>query len=241
MPLTLVTPPSVEPLAVADARDRLKISVTSLSDTALNALIKAARQKIEKQYGLALINQGWSLVIDRFPGEIINPIETGFYPPEYWDSRWRPNYGTRISRSEIKIDLAPLKAGAVQSVNYTDTDGNPQVLDPATYNLIIGDLTSSIVLANETIWPATAYVSGAVQVSFNAGFGADGTSVPETIKSAMSLHISHLRSLMAQNLFLSLNNIPGVLEQRFIVGTGSADVIDAAVSSLMQDYVRPSL
>lgn len=242
MPLTLVTPPTVEPLTVAEARARLNIG-SEVSDATVTALIKTARQKLEKQYGIAMINQTWSLVLDRFPGcgPFPYPIETGFRQPEYFDSRWQPEYGNRLTNYEIKIDFAPLQSGAIQFVKYADTDGTAQTLDPVTYSLIPGDLRSSLVLANQAAWPSTAFVAGAVQVQFNAGFGSDGASVPDTLKTAMCLQVSHLRSLMAQNLFISLNNIPGVLEQRFIVSSGSSDVIDAAVSSLMQDYVRSSL
>lgn len=242
MPLTLVTPPAVEPMSVADARERLNIG-TEVSDTTITAFIKTARQKLEKQYGIAMVNQTWSLVLDRFPGcwPSPYPIETGFRQPEYSDSRWRPEYGNRLTNYEIKIDLAPLKSDAIQYVKYADTDGALQTLDPATYSLIPGDLRSSLVLANQASWPSTAFVAGAVQIQFNSGFGSDGSLVPDTLKTAMCLIIAHLRSLTAQNLFMSLENIPGVLERRFIVGSGAGSVLDAAISSLMQDYVRASL
>lgn len=243
MPLTLVTPPTVEPLSVGDVRDRLGIASTDLSDPAVTALIKAARQKLEKQYGVAMINQTWSLVIDRFPGYGCspNPQETGFYPSDYYDSRIQPDYGTRLSQYEIPINMTPLAADAIQSVGYTDTDGTSKTLGPSNYNLVRGDLRSNLVLTNQSSWPITAYVAGAVDIRFIAGFGAAGTDVPETLKSAMALLIAHLRSLTARNLFMSLDSVTGVGEKRYIVGTGSTDVIDAAVSSLMQDYVRPSL
>lgn len=240
MPLVLVTGPTSEPLSLADARDRLNMG-TEISDTTVTALITAARQKLEKQYGLALINQTWNLVLDRFPGSGAWPYpqEVGFYGPEYYESNWRPSYGRRLQSFEIPIALAPVQS--ISSIGYTDTDGNPQTLDPSTYALIKGDLTSKVVLQNQEAWPSTAYAAGAVQIQFVAGFGAAATAVPQTIISAIALHVGHLRSLMAQNLFMSLDSIPGVREVRYVVGTGAADVIDVAVSALMSDYVRPSL
>jgi hypothetical protein len=241
MPLLLVTAPTVEPLSIADVRDRLSYG-SGVSDTLITTLIKSARQKLEKQYGIAMINQTWSLVLDRFPGygNCPRPLETGFYPSSY-GSCVQPDYGNRLNSFEIPINLTPLLAGAIQSVTYLDSDGASQTLDPAIYSLVRGDLTSKLVLTNTSSWPSTAYVAGAVNIQFVAGFGATASAVPDTLKSAMTLLIAHLRSLTSQNLFMSLESIPGVIEKRFIVGSGSQDVIDTAVSSLMQDYVRPSL
>jgi hypothetical protein len=242
MPLLLVTPPTVEPLSVADVRDRLGYG-TDVSDTLITALIKSARQKLEKQYGVAMINQTWSLVLDRFPGCWANPRpqETGFYPVGYYDSRSYPNYGNRLNSFEIPINLTPLLANAIQSVTYLDADGTSQTFGSSNYALVRGDLRSNLVLTNQSSWPTTAYVAGAIDIRFIAGFGATAADVPETLKSAMTLLIAHLRALTAQNLFISLESEEGVGETRYIVGTGSTDVIDAAVSSLMQDYVRVSL
>ncbi|PYE88386.1 head-tail connector protein [Phyllobacterium leguminum] len=66
MTMHLITPPAVEPVTLADARAFLKISSTS-EDALLSQLIRTAREVVEAQTGLALINQTWRLHLDRWP------------------------------------------------------------------------------------------------------------------------------------------------------------------------------
>jgi hypothetical protein len=241
MSLTLITPPTVEPLSVSDARDRLNLAVSDVSDTALTAFIKSARQKLERRYGVAMINQTWRLTLDRFPGwgQYPYPQDVGFYPSMHRDGR--PDYGNRLQRFEIQINMAPIAPDGIQSVKYNDTDGSSQSMDPSLYSLVPGDLRSSLVLADQQTWPSTAFIAGAVQIQFVAGFGADDINVPESLKSAITLLVSHMRSLTTQNLFLSGDTVDGVGSKSYVVGGNAGAAIDAAVSSLMQDYVRPSL
>ncbi len=66
MPLTLTTPPSIEPLTLAEAKAHLKID-TSDDDALIIALIVAARARAEWHTGRALITQGWTLHLDCWP------------------------------------------------------------------------------------------------------------------------------------------------------------------------------
>lgn len=62
----LVTPPVLEPVTVADARAFLRISTDS-EDDILRRIIKTARELVEADTGLALIDQTWRLRVDRWP------------------------------------------------------------------------------------------------------------------------------------------------------------------------------
>ncbi len=66
MPLTLTTPPALEPVALADAKAHLKID-TSDEDALVTAMITAARARAEWHTGRALITQGWTLHLDAWP------------------------------------------------------------------------------------------------------------------------------------------------------------------------------
>ncbi|MCI1001818.1 phage head-tail connector protein [Ochrobactrum sp. C6C9] len=66
MTMFLVTPPAVEPVTIEDARTFLRISTQS-EDTILERLIKTARELVEAETGLALIDQTWRLRVDRWP------------------------------------------------------------------------------------------------------------------------------------------------------------------------------
>ena len=66
MTMYCLTPPAVEPVTLAEMRAHLRLGVTSEEDL-LAALIKAARQTLEAEIGLCLINQTWRLHFDGWP------------------------------------------------------------------------------------------------------------------------------------------------------------------------------
>ena len=66
MTMFLVTPPALEPVTIADTRAFLRISTES-EDEILHRLIATAREIIEAEPGLSLIDQTWRLRVDRWP------------------------------------------------------------------------------------------------------------------------------------------------------------------------------
>jgi uncharacterized phiE125 gp8 family phage protein len=66
MPLSLITPPSGEPVTLAEAKAHLKLD-TSDDDVLVGAFITAARARAEWHTGRALMTQGWTLFLDRWP------------------------------------------------------------------------------------------------------------------------------------------------------------------------------
>ncbi len=73
-PLAL-TPPALEPVSLAQARDFLRLDATT-EDELLATLITAARLLIEASAGRMLIAQHWRVVLDRWPigGQIRLPL-----------------------------------------------------------------------------------------------------------------------------------------------------------------------
>jgi uncharacterized phiE125 gp8 family phage protein len=62
----LTSPPQAEPVTLAEAKAHLRVD-TSEEDALIGKLIAAARRHVEAQTGLALIAQGWSHFLDRWP------------------------------------------------------------------------------------------------------------------------------------------------------------------------------
>lgn len=58
--------PGVEPVTLAELKQYLRLGHAS-EDELLGGLIRAARDDLERATGLALIEQGWRLVLDRAP------------------------------------------------------------------------------------------------------------------------------------------------------------------------------
>jgi uncharacterized phiE125 gp8 family phage protein len=71
MPHTLVTGPVSEPVDLADAKLHLRVDNID-EDILIEGLISAARVSIEAYAGLAMINQTWDMVLDGWPGPVVN-------------------------------------------------------------------------------------------------------------------------------------------------------------------------
>lgn len=66
MSLQLNTPPTAEPVALAEAKAHLKLD-TADEDDLVTALIAAARARAEWHTGRALLTQAWTLWLDAWP------------------------------------------------------------------------------------------------------------------------------------------------------------------------------
>lgn len=66
MALFRTVPPGAEPLTLADCKAHLRIAHGS-EDDLLSGLIRAAREEVEMQTGVALIDQDWRLALDAWP------------------------------------------------------------------------------------------------------------------------------------------------------------------------------
>lgn len=74
MALVLTSAPAVEPLSLIEAKAQLRVT-DAAEDAMISTLIIAARRRVEAAAGLALLAQGWSLYLDRWPGpEIALPL-----------------------------------------------------------------------------------------------------------------------------------------------------------------------
>jgi uncharacterized phiE125 gp8 family phage protein len=176
----VITPPTVEPLSLTDAKLHLRVD-TSAEDVLITSLIKACRYHLERQYGIALITQTLQLNLDFFP---------------YW-WLWRGGssnyYNWWLDQTRYTQLLLRPPVQSITSVTYTDPAGNPQTLDPATYVLDTNNRPARLVPALNKQWPATAVGTiNVAAVQFVAGYGAADTAVPDDIKAAIKLMLGAL-------------------------------------------------
>jgi uncharacterized phiE125 gp8 family phage protein len=66
----LTTPPSAEPISLAEAKAHLRVTHAD-EDQLISRLIVAARRLVEGHTGLKLMNQGWSVFLDDWPSQDI--------------------------------------------------------------------------------------------------------------------------------------------------------------------------
>ncbi len=164
MALTLVTPPTAEPVDLVDARLHVR-QTTADEDSLLSTLIAAARQYAETYTNRAFINQTWDWKLDGFP---------------CGDGTLRLPLGNVTSITSITYtDTAGASQTWSSSLYLTDLPSGPKAQ--------LGRITP----AYAQYYPSTREQVNAVAVRFVAGYGAASTSVPESIKAAIKLLVGH--------------------------------------------------
>lgn len=166
--LDIVMPPQAEPVSVTTAKSFARIT-SSDDDTLMAELVKAATAVTERYLSRALITQTLSLSLDSFRD-----------PNKYNDP-----YLLTASDPGIRLPRPPIQS--ITTVQYRDSDGTLQTFDAANYTLRNGEL---VLKAGKT-WPTLGDEPGAVLITYDAGYDADGTLVPEGVKQAILRLVLH--------------------------------------------------
>ncbi|MBV8061582.1 MAG: phage head-tail connector protein [Alphaproteobacteria bacterium] len=174
----LVTPPAVEPVLLMDAKQQARIDTTA-DDALVTSLITAARQWVENYIGRALITQTWQMTFDTWPvaslpfwdGEREGPV-TAFQNPGY-----------------VLLPRPPLLA--VNSITYYDNSDNATVWDPSNYFVDTVHAPGRVCLRLGAVWPVPMRLTNGIVIQYTAGYGSDGTYVPEAIKAAIRQIVTH--------------------------------------------------
>jgi uncharacterized phiE125 gp8 family phage protein len=90
--------------------------------------------------------------------------------------------------TQIELRICPVSS--VTGITYVDTAGATTTLATSVYQLLAGE-PGIIDLKHEQVWPNLRGDKQGIVVTFVAGYGAAGSSVPDTIKHAMKLLIAH--------------------------------------------------
>lgn len=202
--LTIVTPPTEEPVTQDEVIDHLRIDATDVEDTLLPIYISAVRRWIERLAGIAFISQTLEWARDFFPptGLTYGLTRMG-YPPigsDIWES---DAFGSII------LPRPPLIS--VTSVTYVDGSGATQTLATNQYQVDTRSYPGRIAPAYGVSWPDTRWQPNAVVVRYVAGY-TDAASVPEDLKQVVLLACGMLYENREELIDGSLN-ATGILKR----------------------------
>ena len=131
-------------------------------DAYLTALIIAARKFCENYQNRAYITQTWEMSLD------------------YWNSY-----------DEI-IEIPKGNLQSIRSIIYKDSDGVSTTISNTDYVVSTRSVLGRVCPAYGKTWVSfTPYPLDAIVIKFACGYGSTASSVPETVKQAMYLLISH--------------------------------------------------
>lgn len=164
--LTRQTPPTVEPVTVAEAKNHLRVDTTE-DDGYISTLITAAREWCEQYLDRTLVHTQWAMRLHRFPTDSQYPIE--------------------LPRPPV---VASGTATAV-SITYTAESGGTATLSTAQYRVQRLETPGRVTTIYGGTWPAAMEDNDAVIVRWWAGYGDSGSSVPAGIRHAMLMLVGH--------------------------------------------------
>jgi uncharacterized phiE125 gp8 family phage protein len=159
MTLQLVTPPAVEPVALAEAKAFMRAGHDA-EDNLILQLIASARQRVEAETGRALISRTWREVID------------------CWDMPGR----IAANGQQFRLPLPPLVS--VLSVTIFDADDAGTVWDPAGYFVDTASDPGRITVRDGS-FPVPGRAAAGIEIVFEAGYGDTPDDVPEALREAV--------------------------------------------------------
>lgn len=177
----IVTPPTLEPLSIEEARAQSRVIGVTDYDEDLTWLIQVAREKVEADSERAFLTQTRRLWVDQFPnagarGQItLNP-----FPSQPW------LYGGAIQALEIGVK--PITA--INAIEYINQAGSWTTWDSANYIADLVTYPCRITPAYGLIWPICRVQINAVKITFTCGYSS-AAATPAMARHAMRLLIGH--------------------------------------------------
>jgi uncharacterized phiE125 gp8 family phage protein len=160
--LTRATPPAVEPVSVSEAKAHLRVDISD-DDSYIQNLVSSAREWCEQYLDRTLINTQWTMRLDSFPYEIELP---------------RPPIATSGTTTAVAL-------------TYTLGDDSTATLSTTAYRVDRHSTPGVVRQLRAGTWPANLDDYNAVAVTWWAGYGASGTSVPAAIRHAILMLVGH--------------------------------------------------
>ncbi|MBV8565231.1 MAG: hypothetical protein JO273_07245 [Methylobacteriaceae bacterium] len=195
MRFRLLTPPAVEPVATSDLMAFARVDVDP-GDGVLQRLIVAARERVERDTGLALITQTWLAVLDRWPATPapdyhyrLTQADIGL-ASGWWDGV-RDGPVTLLSPSGV-IEITRRPFRSLVSFQTRDITTALQSVDPATYMLEVSNDIGRIMRKPGAVWPlVVAGMMDAIEITVTLGFGDAASAVPADLQTAILMLAAH--------------------------------------------------
>lgn len=172
--LSLVTPPAVEPIALADAKQYCRVDADFTDDDAyITTLITVARQYCEGIQKRAYITQTWEMALKEFRYSSMDTLN-----------------------NRHRSDVIEIPFGSLQKVNsfqYTDAYGTvTQLAENVDYVVSTRGIVGRVCPPFGKVFPvAILWPLDPIVINFTCGYGDTPEKIPEKVIQAMMMLIVH--------------------------------------------------
>lgn len=157
----LVTEPAAPVVDVDELKLHLRIDHDD-EDALLTAYERAATKHLEAMCGLAFVTQTWRVDTDTFA----------------------------TCDGRLRLPRAPVQS--ITSVQYYASGaGSYTTVTASNYRLLADSLGPFITAISSYSWPSVDSRDDAIRVTFVAGYGDSGYSVPDPLRHAVALLVGH--------------------------------------------------
>jgi len=174
----LTTAPAIEPVTDSELRTFLRESETGLPDEEANDFIAEARQFIEEMTGLSLINQTWTMSLDRWPQS----------SGGQWRSGVRQGAVSELTKSNgfDSVHLPRYPLTSITSVTtYAEKSESTAVIVADVFDVDTAQRPGRLTLKSGSAWPTASRANNAIEIVYVAGFGATAADVPKVLRRAI--------------------------------------------------------
>lgn len=152
--------PTVYPVCLSEVKQHLRMEHIVEQDAYLSELIKLGTRQLELDTRRIFISRTMKESYDWWPVSYTSPME---------------------------LKRAPVSA--ITSITYIDTSQVEQTWDSANYVLDNRREPIRLHLAYGATIPTALDIENAIAITYTAGYGADGSYVPELAKHAIKLYV----------------------------------------------------
>jgi hypothetical protein len=167
-PLRRTQDPLTEPITLVAAKNHLRVDIVD-DDALIQAMISAARERVEDMIGRCLIEQEWTFALDRFPVWNYGAHDAPSHPSsEFLGNRGWGGMAYMNMGQTIILPRSPLIK--VTSIQYLDGTKTLQTIDSSKY--IVDTLSDPARITPQvgTVWPIAYPQLNAVTIKFTAGY-----------------------------------------------------------------------
>lgn len=181
--LQLITETRVLPVTLTEIKQTLRLDPESYDqDSEIIMMMNSAIKVLEDYTGRSFINKTYDLYLDHIPFYHEEVLKEGI------------SEGPLMEKTAREIILPKSPVSSVTYVKYYDDSDTESTFATSNYYVDTVNEPARIVLRRGQTFPdsGSLRVANAYQIRFVAGYGSAAKDVPETIKQALNLYISHL-------------------------------------------------
>lgn len=205
--LVRATQPIVEPVSLAAAKAHLRID-SSAEDDLIQGLISTARAWCEDYTDRTFVLTQWTMNIDSFYGAVGSPVQFGLRADGH---NIEGRQGT-VPNLDVELPRPPMISSGTATavtITYTPVAGAATATLSATEYRVDRQSTPGVCrpLYGQT-WPSHLVDQNSTTVTWWAGYGSDGASVPAAVRSAILMVVAHLWRNREMTAEVALREVP---------------------------------